>query len=159
MRCLATEPSNLRWFLPLMAAIGLTLILSAPAQADPKASLTVVVIHAKKGPPFLHPDLKPLQDTLKKTFGDKYGYYDKLKDTTRQVARLGKTSLDMPDGERFAAIYKGITPNKGLLRIALEYGDFRTKVRIHDGGLFFQAGKKHDGGVLVVAIKATLLEE
>ncbi|MBL6974985.1 MAG: hypothetical protein ISR64_04570 [Deltaproteobacteria bacterium] len=159
MRCFATGASNARWFLPSLAAFGLLLFLAAPVQADPKASLNIVVIHAKKGPPFLHPDLKPLWATLKKTFGDKFGYYNKLQDTVRQVAKLGKTSIKMPDGERFAAIYKGITPNKGLLRIALEYGDFRTKVRIHDGGLFFQAGRKHDGGVLVVAIQARLLEE
>lgn len=159
MRCLTVNRSVSLRLLMGMAGLAVLLTGSVRVDADPKASLTVTVIHARKGPPFLHEDLKPMWETLKKTFGDKFGYYDKVEHKVRQVAKLGKTVVKMPDGERFAAIYKGITPNKGLLRIALEYGDFRTKVRIHDGGLFFQAGKKYKGGVLVVAVQARLLEE
>jgi len=129
------------------------------AEADPRATVAVTVIHAKKGQPYLHDGLKPLWDTLKKTFGDKFTHYNLLSKKQRQVAKYGKVRLKIPDGERFAVIYKGVTPKKGLLRVALEYGDFRTKVRIHDGGLFFQAGKKYRGGVLLVAITATLIEE
>jgi len=137
--------------------VAVCVLAPSPARADPKAAVTITVIHAKKGPPFLHQDLKPMWKTLKGTFGDKFGYYDKVQRETREVAKLGKTGLKMPDDERFSVIYKGVTPQKGLLRIAIEYGDFRTKVRIHDGGLFFQAGKKYDGGILVVAVHVRLL--
>ncbi|NOZ01112.1 MAG: hypothetical protein GXP54_04390 [Deltaproteobacteria bacterium] len=150
-----------KWSRLLMVAPFIAICLLAPssAHADPRAELTITVIHAKKGPPFLHNDLKPMWKILKKTFLDKYGYFNMVQRRTSEVANLGRTGVKMPDGRRFTAIYKGITPNKGLLRIAIEYGDFRTKVRIHDGGLFFQAGRRYKGGVLLVAVHARLLKE
>ena len=76
----------------------------------------------------------------------------------RTVHTDGRVEVSLPEGGTFAAIYGGVTPEKGLLRVSLEYGDFRTKVRIHDGGVFFQAGKKVREGTLVIAIKAELVK-
>lgn len=130
--------------------------LPASASADPKASVSVTVIHAKKGPPHLHASLQPMWDTLRQTFGEKFSYYEVLDRSTGVVESGGAVAVNLPNGERFAAIYNGITPEKGLLRVNVEMGEFRTKVRIHDGGVFFQAGAKHDGGTLVVAVRAAL---
>jgi len=138
------------------AAIVATLALPAPAAADPKAKVDVTVIHAKKGPPHLNASLQPLWDTLRQTFGEKFAHYEVLDRTSKSVDSGAPVEVKLPNGERFAAIYNGITPDKGLLRVNLEMGEFRTKVRIHDGGTFFQAGQKHDGGTLIIAIRAAL---
>jgi len=145
------------------AAAGLAVLIVAaaalPAAADappPRAMLTVTVIEARKGPPFLHDALKPMWEMLRKSFGEKFGYYDLLSASDRTVDVDGRVEIALPDGDRFAATYGGITPEKGLLRVSLEYGDFRTKVRIHDGGSFFQAGKRFREGTLVIGVKAAL---
>lgn len=128
------------------------------ASADPRVALSVTVIEARKGPPFLHEALKPLWELLQKSFGEKFSYYDLVGVWEQSVEVNGRVETNLPDGDRFAAIYGGITPEKGLIRVSLEYGDFRTKVRIHDRGTFFQAGKRWRDGTLVIAVKATILE-
>lgn len=145
-----------RRFLAALALLGAVVAAALPAYADADASVTVTVIHARKGQPFLHEALRPLWETLQKTFGNKFDSYDQVSTETRTVAVDQRFDVRMPNGDSFAAIYGGITPEKGLLRISLEYGDFRTKVRIHDGGMFFQAGRAWKDGTLVVAIKASI---
>lgn len=147
---------RVRRLLAAVALLGVMLAGALPVYADPAASVTVTVIHARKGEPYLHEALKPLWETLRKTFGAKFDSYDQVSSQTRTLAVDQRFELSMPNGDSFAAIYGGITPEKGLLRISLEYGDFRTKVRIHDGGMFFQAGRSWKGGTLVLAIKASI---
>jgi len=140
-----------------LALVLMTLLAPAAFGAeDPKVSLAITVIEARKGPPFLHEALKPLWELLQKSFGEKFGYYDLVTSAEQTVLSDGRVEVSLPDGERFAAIYGGLTPEKKLIRVSLEYGDFRTKVRIHDGGTFFQAGKRYREGTLVIAIKAAI---
>ena len=72
------------------------------------------------------------------------------------VGEGGRVDVEMPGGEHFVAAYGGVTPEKGLVKVAIEYGEFRTQVRIHDGGTFFQAGRKFGDGTLVVAVRVVL---
>ena len=137
-------------------SVAVSLVAPAPAFADPKATVSVTVIHARKGPPHLNVVLQPMWDTLRQTFGEKFAYYEVLGQASRKVDSGEPVELQLPTGVRFAAIYNGVTPEKGLLRVNVEMGEFRTKVRIHDGGVFFQAGQKHDGGTLIVAVRAVL---
>ncbi len=148
----------LRAVLAWLVAAMVVVVLGAPAtaSADPKAVVSVTVIHAKKGPPHLNAALKPMWDTLRQTFGEKFAYYEILNQASQKVDSGAPVDVKLPNGQRFAAIYNGITPDKGLLRVNVEMGEFRTKVRIHDGGVFFQAGQKHDGGTLIVAVRAML---
>jgi hypothetical protein len=140
------------------AAVLLAAIVAASgtARADPRATIEVTVIEARKGPPFLHDALKPMWDMLKRSFGEKFAYYGLVQATTGSVDPGGKVDVTMPGDERFSAGYEGVTPEKGLLRVSIECGDLRTKVRIHDGGTFFQAGRRLGEGTLIVAVKATL---
>lgn len=136
------------------AVLGAT----ADAAADaPAARFEITVIQAKSGPPFLNPELKPLWSTLKKTFGDKYAHYQKVTARSGVVADGQALSVPLPDGTVFEATYNGLTDKKRLLRVHLAFGEFRTKVRIHDGGVFFQAGRKFDGGTLIIAVNASLV--
>ncbi len=151
----AREPRTvLAWMAGALIIAGLTAPVSAAA--DPKATVSVTVILAKKGPPHLHPALQPMWDTLRQTFGEKFASYDVHDQTSRKVDPGTPVDVMLPNGVKFSATYSGVTPDKGLLRVNVDMGDFQTKVRIHDGGVFFQAGQKHDGGTLVVAVRATL---
>lgn len=128
-------------------------------EQEPSAKITITVIKARKSPPFLDEVLKPIWPTLKKTFGDRFAYYEQFSTTEETLLVNQSTSAQMPGGQPFKAIYGGLSPNKGLLRVHLEFGEYRTKVRIHDGGVFFQAGSKHEKDTIVVAIKAELTEK
>ncbi|HOI09630.1 MAG TPA: hypothetical protein PK313_04045 [Myxococcota bacterium] len=146
--------------LAVAAALAATVVLGAPgaARAEPRARLEITVIQAKAGPPFLHPELKPLWKTLRKTFGDKFAHYQKVASREGVVESGRAVSVPLPDGTVFEATFSGLTDVKGLLRVHLAFGEFRTKVRIHDGGVFFQAGRKYEGGTLIIAVSAALAD-
>ena len=126
------------------------------ARADARATVQVTVIEARKGPPFLHATLQPMWDLLKRSFGDKFVYFDLYRAAEQTLAEGGRVDVEMPGGDHFVAVYGGVTPEKGLIKVAIEYGEFRTQVRIHDGGTFFQAGRKFGDGILVVAVRVAL---
>jgi len=156
MRTCCERVPHLALALAAAMLVAATLGTTRDAWADPPARLEVTVIQAKAGPPYLHPELKGLWTTLKKTFGDKFSYYQKIASRQGVVANGQSVSVPLPDGTVFEATYSGVTDKKNLLRVHLAFGEFRTKVRIHDGGVFFQAGRKYDRGTLVIAVSAAL---
>lgn len=125
------------------------------ALADPLVRVRVTVVHAKKSPPFLHDRIKPLWDTLRKTFGDRFAYYDLVSSAEREVAKQGRIEVPMPDGGTFAVVYRGVTEDGRFLKMTIVHGDLTSRVRIHDQGLLFQAGKRWQGGVLIVGVQAS----
>ena len=42
----------------------------------------------------------------------------------------------------------------GFVHVKLEMDGLTTTIRVRDGGLFFHAGRKHEDGILVLAIRA-----
>jgi len=131
--------------------------LSRDAEAQPRAQVTLTVILAQREPPKLHPGLQKMWDTLRRSFGDRFSHFDLAGETTRVLAEGDRVETTLPNGERFAAIFRGVTEEKGLLRVHLEMGEFRTKVRVHDGGVFFQAGKRHGNATILVGVRAALV--
>lgn len=142
---------------PWTVVAGLVLGLPREAGADPLARVFVTVIHAKKAPPFLHEGVKPLWDTLRRTFGDRFACYDLVATSEREVAKGGRVEIPMPDGGTFAVLYRGVTEDGRFLKLTVEHGDLKSRVRIHDGGLFFQAGTRWQGGVLIVGVRASTI--
>ena len=130
--------------------------LSVAKAQTSEAELKITVIHAKSGEPYLSPELRPLWRTIRKTFGDQFSSYRQITSKAGVVQEGKQVTVDLPDGTTFEAMYNGVTKKAGLLRVHLAFGEFRTKVRIHSGGTFFQAGRKYDKGTLIIAVSATL---
>ncbi len=141
--------------LVFLVVAGALSIAPRRASADPLVRVRVIVIHAKKSPPFLHEQVKPLWETLRKTFGDRFASYDLVSSTEREVARGGRVEVPMPDGGTFAVVYRGVAQDDRFLKLSIEHGTLKSRVRIRDGGLFFQAGKRWQGGVLIVGVRAS----
>ncbi|HOU55214.1 MAG TPA: hypothetical protein PLQ97_14925 [Myxococcota bacterium] len=144
----------------VFAAATLALAASAmprKAAAEPRAEVTLTVILARREPPKLHPGLQKMWDTLRRSFGDKFSFFDLAGETSRRLAEGERVETTLPNGDRFAAIFQGVTEDKGLLRIHLEMGEFRTKVRVHDGGVFFQAGRRHGDATVLIGVRAALV--
>lgn len=145
-------------------AIGMLIALtwlSIPGEvsADPIVRISVRVIHAKKAPPFLHDQVKPLWDMLRKSFGDRFAYYDLLVMKERELAKGARMTVPMPDGKTFEVLYRGISEDGRFLKLTIEHGDLKSRIRIHDGGLVFQAGTRFQGGVLIVGVRASAVPD
>ena len=113
----------------------------------------IQVIHATKGPAHVDPALRPIARYLESSFGNRY---------TRFV-RLGRADLDLskgqtgrqalPNGTHLELTYLGTEST--LHRLELAVDGLKTRVKIHDGGLFFQAGRRYKDGMLIVAFRTS----
>ena len=131
---------------------------SPDVRADPRVRLTITVIHAKKTPPFLHERLKPMWETLRRTFGDRFAHYNLLSTTEKEVTKGDRVEAPTPEGGQFAVTYRGVSEDGRFVKLDIQQGALSSRVRLHNGGLVFQAGKRHEGGVLVVGVQAAVVK-
>ena len=135
-------------------ALGLADGPRADDGAPPKAvRCDVQVILATNGAPDIAPELRPLTRYLENSFGNRYSRFEQLASHRVLVARDQRGNVALPNGAELGLSYLGA--EEGLLRLTMDVGGLKTTVRVHDGGLFFQAGKKFRDGMLIVAIRAT----
>ncbi len=122
--------------------------------AEPEAHCKVRVILAKGGGGGVDPAIKnPLKRYLTKSFGARYESFDLLDTATLEVTRGKRGEVSLPDGTWLRLTYLG---NQGkFIKLSMEMPGVKTLIRIRDGGLFFQAGHKHKGGMMILAISAT----
>ena len=124
---------------------------ASPRVSGAEATLEVTVVHATKGAPSIDPKLKDLASYLKTSLGDYNAFAQK--GSHRATVKVGAaTSVSLPDTTNLTLSYRGVA--KGFVKVYLELDGLKTTVDVRDGGLFFQAGRRHKGGILVLAIKA-----
>jgi len=116
----------------------------------------IQVIHATRGKPFVDEALRPLRRYLKNSFGSRYQRFKQLEKRSLTLSQRERGSLELPNGTKLLLTYLGV--EESLLRLVMEVGGLKTTVKVHDGGLFFQAGRKHKGGMLIVAIRAHAID-
>ena len=136
-------------------------VLALPAlevSARPKVRAEIVVIHAKKGPPYLHPRLRHMWKVLKKTFGARFVFYDLVSSQTKVLGKGDSMRVDLPEKRSATLTYKGVSTKDEMIRVSLSTGELKTNVRVADGGTFFQAGQEYKGGVLVISVKLELVK-
>lgn len=141
--------------LPLLLLLLFVVPGAGEAEAsEPKAHCTVRVILAKGGGGGMDPSIKnPLKRYLTKSFGTRYESFDLLDTATMDVTRGKRGKISLPDGTWLRLSYLG---NQGkFIKLSMEMPGVKTLIRIRDGGLFFQAGHKHKGGMMILAISAT----
>jgi hypothetical protein len=140
--------------LPLLLLLFLIPRPGAAEGAEPEAHCTVRVILAKGGSGGVDPAIRnPLRRYLTKSFGTRYDRFDLLDTATLDVTRGKRGEVSLPDGTWLRLTYLG---NQGeFIKLSMEMPGVKTLIRIRDGGLFFQAGHKHKGGMMILAISAT----
>ena len=141
----------------LLPSLLLLLFLVPTGEArakEPKAHCKVRVILAKGGTGGVDPAIKsPLKRYLTKSFGARYESFDLLDTATLDVLRGKRGEVSLPDGTWLRLTYLG---NQGkFIKLSMEMPGIKTLIRIRDGGLFFQAGHRHKGGMMILAISAT----
>lgn len=131
--------------------ITLALLVAAPAAAQaPDAVVEVTVIHATKDGPGVAPDLGPIGKYLLKSFAP-YTSFKTLEQQTATLAVGASSKLALPN--KSDLVYRNDGRANGFVALHLEVGGLKTTVNVKDGGTFFQAGRAHEGGMIVLAFK------
>jgi hypothetical protein len=116
-----------------------------------RSTLTVTVVHAHNKKPGVDPKLKALSPYLQKSFASFTGFAQ-VGVHAATVPVDGEASFKLPDGKTLTLSFKGAS--KGFIKVYLELDGLKTTVDVRDGGLFFQAGRVYQDGILVLAIGA-----
>ncbi|MFT5432375.1 MAG: hypothetical protein ACI9OJ_003074 [Myxococcota bacterium] len=138
----------------LSSLLVLTAAAQTPSAEDKPAAVRfeVQIIHATRGKPFVDPSIEKLSRYLENSFGSRYQRFRRLKNDTMTLGVKERGTQKLPNGTKLLLTYLGAEDS--LLRLVMEVGGMKTTVKVHDGGLFFQAGRKHKNGMLIVAIRA-----
>ena len=137
-----------RGLIVLIAGICVGLL---PSLASAEATLEVHLIEAKKGDA---PRVDPALEGFKKTFSRFPGFNQfAQKKVEQKNLKLGEALTVQAPGEKTATVtYRGVS--KGFVKLRFKLGDLEMNVRVHNGGVFFHGGYEHDGGRIVLAVRA-----
>ncbi|MFT7624204.1 MAG: hypothetical protein ACI9WU_003391 [Myxococcota bacterium] len=129
-----------------------------PTQANKVARVRaeIQVIHATRGDKFVDPSLKSLKRYLENSFGTRYQSFKLLGKSSMPLSRAQRQTQKLPNETELALTFLGTQASR--LRLLMEVGGMKTTVKVHDGGLFFQAGRRYKAGMLVVAIRVHALQ-
>ena len=140
----------------LLASLMVWAVVTGPEPDDDGATARIrcdiQIIHATRGAEFVDPALRPLARYLEASFGSRYQSFKLLNRSPMTLSRNERSGLQLPNNTELVLTYLGNENEQ--LRLTMEVGSLRTTVKVHDGGLFFQAGRRYQGGMLVVAIRA-----
>lgn len=134
-----------------LAVAAVLLLAPAALAAGGEARFVVTVVHAEKEPGPPDPALQGLQKVLEGSF-KRYKRFSRLDEKALEVKEGGKGAMKLPDGKDLALEYLGTA--RGFVKVHLTLDGLKTTVDVKDGGLFFQAGRVYQGGILVLAISA-----
>ncbi len=123
-----------------------------PSAPDKRVKAEVRVILAKKGPAHVDPRLDDAKDYLTRGLGSRFASFDLL---ASQVLDLGPKQMGtvaVPGGDVVDLTFLGV--QEGYLRFKARFQDLTVRVKLYEGGVFIQAGRKLGDGVLVFLIGA-----
>jgi len=123
---------------------------SALAAAADGMEVLVTVIHARSAEGGVAPELAKLEKYLLKSFAS-YKSFTRLSTRNDRLAAGAEARFSLPNGTELAFRNEGW--KDGFAQLHLEVGGLKTTVNVKDGGLFFQAGRAYDGGMIVLAFE------
>lgn len=131
------------------------LLMAGPIQAQEtnnRVSCEIHVIHAEKGANHIDTQLKSMSRYLTRAFGNRFQSFKQVKKGQYELNLKKSNSTKLPNGTQLKLTNLGT--EKGMLRLAMEISGLKTTIKVRDGGLFFQAGRKYKKGMIIVAIRA-----
>lgn len=129
---------------------GVLLVAGGATAAQAKGpQLKVSVVHATKAQGKKDPALKRVQKKLEKTFAG-YKSFKQLAKHKFTLKKGGPATLKLPNKQTAKFHYKGKAGKNH--KVAMTIGKNTFNLRIPEKRLFFQAGLKHNKGILVLAL-------
>jgi hypothetical protein len=136
--------------LGLAVLTGLLLLGGSATAANAAVKLKVSVVHAQTKAGAKDPKLKKIQKRLEQAFG-RYKSFKALSSNQFNLSPGKAASVKLPTGK--AASFKYVGPaGKRAHKVDLKVGNNTLNLRVPEKRLFFQAGLKHQGGMLILAI-------
>ena len=128
------------------------LVMGWPALASAESHIEIKLIKATTSEkPSVAEELKELARTFKRFPG--FNTFA-LAAEDKMSLKLGEVaSMDAPGGKKIQVTYRGVS--KGFVKLRFKLGELEMNVRVHNGGVFFHGGYKHDDGRLIVSVRAT----
>ncbi|MBV70254.1 MAG: hypothetical protein CMH52_02810 [Myxococcales bacterium] len=126
------------------------------SQAYAAVELKVAVVHATKAKsPTDSKISKVMAKSLTTVFGQ-YGSFKLLSKTAYQLVPKKTAEIDLPTGYKALVKYVGSLPKAGknkVHKLSLEIPKHKVKVKLRaiPKKLFYQAGIKHNNGILILA--------
>lgn len=133
----------------LVVAVTVVAVAS-PAVAQDAVSLEVRSILATVDGDEFDPRLDPLRGRLERGFSD-YSSFRQLDLQSQTVERGQEASFDLPTDDTLLLTYNGRADEFVKLGLVLE-SRLSTTLRATPGSTFFQAGLRHEDGMLILAI-------
>ncbi|MFN3202977.1 MAG: hypothetical protein ACE366_31580 [Bradymonadia bacterium] len=141
-------------FLLALATLWPMLFVTQASAAE-AVEMTISVIHATNGDGGVDPVLKPIKDDLTKAFSQ----YKSFKRVGRSEYALNPTGVArvlLPSQKGAANFaYNGPDPKDPKLHhvtFSVPQKKVKVDLRLPMRKVFYQAGLKHDGGILILAI-------
>lgn len=125
------------------------------ATPEVRVKAEVRVILAKKGPAHVDPRLDDAKDYLTRGLGSRFTSFDLLVSQTLELVPKQVGSVEVPGGDAIDLTFLGV--QEGYLRFKARFQDLTVRVKLYEGGVFIQAGRKHGDGVLVFLVGARSL--
>lgn len=142
-----------RGTLALLAGTMVLLGAGASAWAQPgDVRLKIAVIHATKDGDAKDPALRKVQGALEKAFGG-YTQFKQLAKHDLELHKGAPKSVGLPNGQTAEFTYEGpVGASEHKIKLAVPEGRVDIDVRLPVNRVFYQAGFKHDGGILILAL-------
>ncbi len=122
---------------------------STPSEAV-TVTVTVVLARAGSGNTEVAPELAALGPTLTRAFPD-HRRFSRVGRHALAVTATGASPVTLPNGSTLTLRHGGLRDGRHALQV--EVGGLRTTVQATPGSTFFQAGRAHEGGILVLAFE------
>lgn len=142
-----------RALLGLAIGAGLSLGLWAgdAAAGEPGLRLKVSVIQATKEKSAPDPALARIQGELAEAFAGYQGF-KRLQAEEKLLAGETPVKIDLPNGESAEFKHQGVDKNLHKIRFSLTKSKVNLDLKAPLKKMFYQAGMKHGGGILILAM-------
>lgn len=131
-------------------ALGL-MMMPLAASAAGGVTLKVSVVHATKNGNQTDPALANIQGSLSKVFGG-YTSFKQLDKAELALTLQKGGTVKLPNGKTAAFAYKGKQGRQHQLKLTIPESRVNVDLRAPARKMFYQAGMKHAGGILILAL-------
>lgn len=113
----------------------------------------LVFLVAAKSPARIDRRLLPMKKDLARAFAPKLNRFDFIENSFPSLSKGVPRTAELPGGGKLTMTYVGTEGEHIVLK--MELPEWSGQVRVKNGKRFFQAGRRYNDGILVIALRVT----
>ena len=136
----------------VLALLGAVVVIGfGPAEAQAQTvNIRVQTILASNNGNGIDGSLSSIASELRSRFSQ-YSSFRQLQDNRLAMSQGQTRSISLPNGQNVSISFLGMSGSSYQLNVSMPGGG--STVTVGPGGIFFLAGPRHQGGLLVIAIR------